>query len=339
MPTFSFAGAGPAAALWGEAIRHAPGHRVLMVASRTTAGAMRVAAGLQVETCRYDDLPAGADIVVVASPPQLHVDHALAAVRGGAAAVVERPIATTLLDADRLVAAADAGARIAYAEPLLFSPLVREAIHRIRGLGRLTHLDARIHATAPRPPAEQATRGGGVLLEQGTQALAVILAAVGDDLPVAVTARFAEAPTSAPAVEDRAEVVLELRSGARAHLTVAWGSEQPAWDLQVATASSAFRLELLPHPHLEQLGVDLPLPATRFPAAPPQLEQYGYLDQVLEVADDLTIGPGAYLDSRFGRQVLDVVCAASRAAGTGTSEPLPFRGPRDRTPLELRAGT
>jgi hypothetical protein len=38
----------------------------------------------------------------------------------------------------------------------------------------------------------------------------------------------------------------------------------------------------------------------------------------------------------LGRQVLDVICAAHWSAGRDAVEvPLPFPGPRDRTPAEL----
>jgi hypothetical protein len=38
----------------------------------------------------------------------------------------------------------------------------------------------------------------------------------------------------------------------------------------------------------------------------------------------------------LGRQVLDVICAAHWSAGRDAIEvPLPFTGPRDRTPAEL----
>jgi len=45
------------------------------------------------------------------------------------------------------------------------------------------------------------------------------------------------------------------------------------------------------------------------------------------------------MDVEFGRLILDIVCAAYRSAGHGgTSESVPFTGPRDKTPLELWHG-
>jgi hypothetical protein len=41
------------------------------------------------------------------------------------------------------------------------------------------------------------------------------------------------------------------------------------------------------------------------------------------------------MDAAFGRSVLDIVCAAYTSAHHGAVEPVPYRGRRDRTPLEL----
>lgn len=48
----------------------------------------------------------GFDLVVVASPPALHVEHATAALEHGAAVVVDKPFAPTVADANRIVQAA-----------------------------------------------------------------------------------------------------------------------------------------------------------------------------------------------------------------------------------------
>jgi predicted dehydrogenase len=288
--------------------------------------------------CRYEDLPAGADIVVVATPPAQHADHALVALRAGAGVIIEKPLATTLLDADRLVAAADAGARIAYAENLLFSPYVREAVSRARQVAPLVHLEARSLQSRPTWGAFLTESwGGGVLFDLGVHPLAVVLAAVGDDRPVTVEARL-EGASDHP-TDEWAVVWLTFASGLRARVEASWRSAHAVWDLQVASASSSLRLELLPEPHLEQLGVDLPHPPRRYGANPRHLEQFGYLDQVVELGMELTTGAKPYVDVHFGRYVLDIVCAAYASAGTGRPEPLPYAGPRDRAPLELWRGT
>ena len=62
------------------------------------------------------------------TPPAQHAEHALAAVAAGAGVLVEKPLCTTLADADRLVAAAAGGATLAYAENLVHAPAVQLAL-------------------------------------------------------------------------------------------------------------------------------------------------------------------------------------------------------------------
>ncbi len=53
------------------------------------------------------DLIERVDLVAVCTPPDLHADVAVAALEAGRGVLVEKPLATTLADADRIVAAAD----------------------------------------------------------------------------------------------------------------------------------------------------------------------------------------------------------------------------------------
>ena len=84
----------------------------------------------------------------------------------GAAAVVEKPLCTTLEDADRLVRVVEAGGMLTYAENLLFADTTSTALSEVAALGPLHHLTAR--ALQPRPTWGDFTRrhwGGGVLFD------------------------------------------------------------------------------------------------------------------------------------------------------------------------------
>ena len=116
----AFAGAGWIAAVHGYAVDHVPGLRISQVAlPRSGAGGQRSPERIGAEPCRYEDLPAGADGVVVCTPPAQHLEHARRAIDGGVPVLIEKPLCTTLAEADELVAAAEGGARIAYAENLV----------------------------------------------------------------------------------------------------------------------------------------------------------------------------------------------------------------------------
>ena len=148
MTSLAFAGAGWVTAVHGLAVDALDHVRVVHVASRRNASAGRRAEQTGAAVCRYDELPSGADAVVVATPPALHRREAARAVDGGAAALVESPLAATLDDADQIVALADRGP-VVYAENLVHSPVVAEAVQACRRIGELTHLEVRFTQGRP----------------------------------------------------------------------------------------------------------------------------------------------------------------------------------------------
>src|SRR5690606_2420747 len=142
------------------------------IASRRPANAQKLAKDLGARAVTYDDLPAGADVVVVATPPSCHAADALRVVRAGATALVEKPLCTTLAEAD--VLAAEADGRLVYAENLAFAPVVERALELMGALGPLVHLEVR--SLQGRPDWGDfltAGWGGGALFDLGVHPLAV----------------------------------------------------------------------------------------------------------------------------------------------------------------------
>ena len=107
------------------------------------------------------------------------------------------------------------------------------------------------------------------------------------------------------------------------------------WDAQASSPDGVVRLELLPRPLLERNGVEVRLPPPP-PDLPAPLVELGYLDQLATFAAEVAGGRPPSVGVAFGRSVLDVICAAYASAGAGGAwVPLPFEGPRTRTPLQL----
>lgn len=337
MVDYAFAGAGWVAGVHGLAVGAQRGGRVVSVASRTRARAESFAADVGADAVSYEDLPAGGDIVVVATPPRRHAVDALRSLSAGATVVVEKPLCATLDDADRLVRVVEAGGVLVYAENLLFAPPVTRALEEIGDLGSLTHLSAR--AMQPRPTWGSFTErswGGGVLFDLGVHPLALVVRAARGARPVGVRAVF-EASDDVD-VEDRASVSLRFHTGLTALVEVSWRETEPIWDLQAASEGGVVVLEMLPEITLERSGTSLELPApTVGDDVPPQLEQFGYIDQLreAEVADRSgRVDPIS--DVHLGRDLLDIVCAASVSARDGGADvALPYDGPRDLAPIEL----
>ena len=340
MTDWALAGAGWMAAVHGLAVRTLPGGRVVAVASRTPEAAERRAAEVGGRAVTYEELPAGADVVIVASPPERHAADALRAMAAGAAVVVEKPLCTTLADADRLVRVVEAGGLLTYAENLLFADATGVALSEIAAIGRLRHLTAR--ALQPRPTWGDFTRrhwGGGVLFDLGVHPLALLVRAAGSCVPVAVHAELSAGADLE--VEDHARLRLRFDDGLVAELEVSWRDDHPVWDLQAASDTGVVRYEVLPELVLERDGepVTLPAPPTRDPQAespPPQLDQLGYVEQLRDAEAAWRAGRASTIsDVHLGRALLEIVCAAATSARTGEEVPLPFDGPRDRSPVEL----
>lgn len=325
-------------AVHGLAVRALPGGRVVAVASRTPDAAAARAAETGGEVVTYEQLPAGADIVVVATPPARHATDALRAMAAGAAVVVEKPLCTTLADADRLVRVAEAGGVFTYAENLLFSDATAGALTEVAAIGPLRHLTAR--ALQPRPTWGDFTRrhwGGGVLFDLGVHPLALVVRAARAQ-PVAVRARFGA--SADVEVEDHAMVELRFGSGLLARVEVSWRDTTPMWDMQAASDTGVVRFDLLPELTLERDGEPVALPPLpeddHDTAVPPQLHRFGYVEQLRVTEAAWRAGRSSTLsDAAFGRELLEVVCAAAVSARTGEEVLLPFTGPRDRTPVEL----
>jgi predicted dehydrogenase len=335
--TLAFAGAGWVAAVHGYAVEHLPDVRITRVASRDPRRAAEAARRIGAEPCTYDELPAGADGVVICTPPAQHASQALAALAAGAGVLVEKPLCTTLAEADQLVQAAEGGC-LAYAENLVHSPAVRVALSHVAQLDDVDLIEVR--ALQGRPTwGDFLTEGwgGGVLFDLGAHPLAIALLLAAPARPVELRAVLDGADDHP--LDDHAEVTIQLDTGGQVRVVTSYRYEAaPAWDAQVSSPDGVVRLELIPHPLLERNGVEVRLP-DRPDGVPAPLADLGYLGQLDAFARDLAEGRTPEVGAAFGRSVLDITCAAyASAAEGGAWVPLPFEGPRGLTPHQIWRG-
>ncbi len=119
------------------------------------------------------------DLVIVASPPAVHVEQASAALRAGCAVFCEKPLATRLADAEALVALAERSHRILALGMLRrYFPATRMLRELIRSGAIGTVRSFRCFEGGPfdwpvRSPAyfTRAASGGGVLMDIGVHVL------------------------------------------------------------------------------------------------------------------------------------------------------------------------
>lgn len=328
----AIAGAGFIAVVHALAAKDA-GITVRSVASAGGRSARHLAGELDARRCTVDQLPDGADLLVVATPARAHVGLAIAGIDAGAAVLVEKPLAPTLAEADRLVRAVEAtpGARVTVGENLLHAPAWVTLMSRRAALGTLGHLSV---STLQPPPDwghfAEPMSDGGVLYDLGPHALALALAAADEPLVAVAATLESSRPDGA---DDVAHVRLRFASGLVATVDVSWRAPEPVWQLQAASDTGVLRLELLPEVLLEHDGEPVTV-VDRHQSTDASIERFGYLDQLLDAISPEPAGQSA----TEARAVLEVICAAYSAAGSGTEVPFPFIGDRSLSPMQLWNG-
>jgi len=121
------------------------------------------------------------DIVDVCMPNFLHHDVALAAFKKGRDVISEKPLATTVEDAEEMVEAAKkAGKRIYYAEDWLFAPALNKALSIVEegGIGKPLYIRARESHCGSHSPFAQTIKycGGGSMVHLGIHPVGFMLA-------------------------------------------------------------------------------------------------------------------------------------------------------------------
>jgi predicted dehydrogenase len=150
--------------------------RLIGVAENYTANLERVVNRFHVAGfADYRDMIAQTqpDLVVVAAPTQLHHELATFALNAGCHTLVEKPIATTIAEAEEMVALAAAkGVRLAVGHVERFNPAVQELKRQLLDgkLGKVFHLHAR--RLGPYPPR---IRDVGVILDLATHDIDAML--------------------------------------------------------------------------------------------------------------------------------------------------------------------
>jgi predicted dehydrogenase len=132
-----------------------------------------------------------ADLTIVASPPSLHAAHALAAFGAGSHVLCEKPMAASVDDAERMVAAARAARRVlAVGMTRRMFPYLAEMRSLIAAgaLGeriRFTYRDGGVYGwpVSTDFAFRRAMAGGGVLIDKGTHVLDFLAALFGEPAP------------------------------------------------------------------------------------------------------------------------------------------------------------
>src|SRR6201991_127449 len=156
------------------------------------------------------------DAIVLATPVPTHGPLAERVLRAGKHCFVEKPLAYTVEDAERAVAAATASGRILMVGHLL---VYHPGVEKLKQIADSGELGAIHYVYSQRLNLGQLRTDENALWSLGAHDVSVILHLVGED-PVTVEAR-GEAYTR-PDVEDVVFAFLRFPSGVAAHLHMSW---------------------------------------------------------------------------------------------------------------------
>jgi phthalate 4,5-cis-dihydrodiol dehydrogenase len=169
-------GLGMAGAVMVRAAARHPG--VVLTAAAEPHAAPREAFGRDFNARTYADAralceDAAVEAVYIATPHQFHAEQAVAAAECGKHVILEKPMALTLADCDRIIAAVErAKVHLIVGHTHAFDPAVREmrriiAAGELGALGMIASWNYTNYLYRPRRPEELDTaKGGGILFNQ-----------------------------------------------------------------------------------------------------------------------------------------------------------------------------
>jgi len=270
--------------------------------------------------------PARFDLVVVAAPNRAHAELAERSMRAGLAVVVDKPLAVSAADADRLVAdSRDTGVPLAVFHNRRWDSDFL-AVRSLTGeLGPIVRYEARWERWRPQVQGERwresdaSADGGGLLWDLGSHLIDQALVLFGR--PAAV---FARADTRRPGarVDDDSFVDLRFAGGEVVQLWMSLVAIEPAPRFRVTGMAGLLESQGLDPQELRLRGDQAPEVRIRMvteeggsvTVEPPAGD---YADFYAGVRDALRSGGPMPVGAEEGAAVVRVIEAARRSAASG----------------------
>ena len=171
------------------------------------------------------------DVVSVASPNVFHAEQAVAALRSGCHVLCEKPIATTLRDANKMIAASKKARRklmIGFTHRMFRGPQRCKELLAKRRIGKPFMIRVRFAHGGPYPGWAKSSwfynrelSAGGAMLDMGIHAIDLCHWLIG---PIASVSAQAATLIKKIDVDDNALLQLEFRNGALGYIEVGWTS-------------------------------------------------------------------------------------------------------------------
>lgn len=171
------------------------------------------------------------DVVSVCVPNKFHAPASIAALRRGCHVLCEKPIATTLAEADRMIAAAKKARKklmIAFTHRMFRGPQRCKALLADKALGKPFMIRVRFAHGGPYPNwakdpwfYDPDLAAGGALLDMGIHAIDLCLWLIG---PISHVSAQVGTLVKKIEVDDNALMMLKFKNGAMGYIEVGWTS-------------------------------------------------------------------------------------------------------------------
>ena len=269
------------------------------------------------------------DCVTICTPSGLHADLAVRAAEAGKHVLVEKPMALTCEDADRIIAAAD---RHHVKVGVVFQARMKDSTKTLKrlvdsgALGKIITADVFMkYYRSPEYYLQGGWRGtwkmdgGGALMNQGIHGVDVFRHLMG---PVKSVHALTRTLTRRIEVEDSAAAVLEFESGALGTLQAST-TASPGYPRRIEICGEAGSVAL------EEDSIarwDLPIPcalpvgeaAKNVGAANPlSISNAGHLLQIRNFVDAILHGAPLTAGAATGRPPLEIILAVYESSRTG----------------------
>jgi predicted dehydrogenase len=307
-----------------------PHVEVVCVVGRTEASARSMAEQFHVgrwstdyrEAVKADDV----ELVDILAPNYLHAPIAIAAAEAGKHVVCIKPLATTLADADAMIAAAEkAGGRLFYAENVPFIPAVQEAKRIVDSgaIGEVFRVKACEGIGEPLSAwhYQRNEAGGGAMIDMAVHSIEFCRAFAG----AAFASVYAETGTFVWSkkleAEDTAVLSLRFANGVIGQCEDSW-SLAGAMDSRFEIFGTAGRI-LIDNLHRQPIQVvsgaaqTAVAPGWSYPSPLPGAVTDGHVAMLTHFMDALRAGTPSKSEAVVGWNALAVIEAATASVRTG----------------------
>jgi predicted dehydrogenase len=276
----------------------------------------------------YPDLLAagGIDLVSICTPPFCHAEIAIAALRAGIHVLVEKPMAASLEECDRMLKAERESGRIL---SVVAQNRFRDPIKNVKAVldsglaGRINHAQVdsfwwRGHSYYDLWWRGRWDReGGGCTLNHAVHHIDMLLWMMGE--PESVTAVLSNAAHDNAEVEDISLAALRYPQGALAQITssvIHHGEEQQLiFQCEKARVSAPFKVyAATAQPNgFPAENKELAQKISDFVAGQPKLAYEGHTGQIADVLNAIEKGGRPLADGAAGRRTIALICAIYKA--------------------------